>query len=84
MNRGWIRRLGVLVVGLVCAVAFATTNVGCACKNCGAGCSKPCCKKCPAGCTKPCCKKEGEAKKEEPKKEEPKKGETKKEEPKKP
>jgi len=66
-----------LVVGFVCLAAFTTTSVGCACKNCGAGCSKPCCKKCPAGCTKPCCKKT-EAKKEEPKKEEPKKEEPKK------
>ena len=76
MNRNWIRRLATLSVGLVCALAFTTTNLGCANKNCGPcghGCSKPCCKKCPAGCTKPCCKKEGEAKKEEPKKEEPKK-----------
>lgn len=76
MNRGWIRRLGVFVVGLVCVAAFTTMNLGCAnkrCGPCGPGCAKPCCKKCPAGCTKPCCKKDGEAKKEEPKKEEPKK-----------
>jgi len=75
MNRSWIRRLATLSVGLVCALAFSTMNLGCACKNgpCGQGCSKPCCKKCPAGCTKPCCKKEGVAKKEEPKKEEAKK-----------
>ena len=79
MNRNWIRRLATLSVGLVCALAFSTMNLGCACKNgpCGQGCSKPCCKKCPAGCTKPCCKK-SEAKKEEPKKEEPKKEEPKK------
>jgi len=62
MNRHWIRRLATLSVGLVCALAFTTMNLGCACKNgpCGHGCSKPCCKK-------------TEAKKEEVKKEEPKK-----------
>jgi hypothetical protein len=82
MNRGWIRRLGTLVVGLVCLAAFTTTNVGCAVKNCGPcghGCSKPCCKK---PYDKPCDKKadekKGEVKKEEPKKEEPKKEEAKK------
>ena len=83
MNRGWIRSLGVLVVGLVCAVAFTTMNLGCATTNggpCGHGCTKQCCKK--SG-NRPCDKK-GEVKKEEPKKEEPKKEEPKKEEPKKP
>ncbi len=70
MTRHWIRRLAGLSVGLVCALAFSSMNLGCSCKNgpCGQGCSKPCCKKCPAGCSKPCCKKEGEAKKEEAKK----------------
>jgi len=68
MNRSWIRRLSVIVVGLVCVAAFATMNLGCACARCGPcghGCAKPCCKKCPAGCTKPCCKKDGEVKKED-------------------
>ncbi len=58
MKRSWIRKISTLAVGLVAVIAFATTNVGCASKNCGAGCSKPCCKKCPAGCDKPCCKKD--------------------------
>lgn len=83
MKRNWIRRLATLALGLVCAVAFATTNVGCSTKNCGPcghGCAKPCCKK---PCDKPCDKKGEEkkadekkgdaAKKEEPKKEEVKK-----------
>jgi len=78
MNRGWIRRLGTLVVGLVCVAAFTTTNVGCAsCKKCPHPCNKPCDKPCGKPCDKPCDKK-GEVKKEEPKKEEPKKEEAKK------
>ena len=33
MKRNWIRRLATLSVGLVCALAFTTMNLGCACKN---------------------------------------------------
>jgi hypothetical protein len=79
MNRGWIRRLGTLVVGLVCLAAFTTTSVGCACcKKCPHPCNKPCDKPCGKPCDKKADEKKGEVKKEEPKKEEPKKEEAKK------
>jgi len=58
MNRSVFRTLARITIGLVCAVAFTTANVGCAHKNCG-----PChsAKNCPPGCTKPCCKKGAQA-----------------------
>ena len=63
MNRSVFRKLATVAAGLLVAIAFTTTNVGCASKGgcakpCAKPCDKPCDKKCPPGCTKPCCKKE--------------------------
>lgn len=70
MNRSFLRKLTTMAAGLLVAIAFTTTNVGCSsCKKPCGGCDKPCAKKCPDGCKcADCAKKQDGAKKEEPKK----------------